>query len=76
MHDILARRHDNRTLYDSTIHLISPARQTHVQREIEKSAILPQVHDGAVCPLDVDLEIVEHHHPVEWIRFGGNQKAG
>ena len=75
MHDVLARGHDNRLLDDEGIELISPARQSHVQREIEESAFLSQVHDAAVFELDVDLDIVEDHHAAERSRLGGNQEA-
>ena len=75
MHDVLARGHDNRLLDDDAVDLISPARQAHVQREIEEPAFLSQVHDAAVCELDVDLEIVEDHHAAERSRLGGDQEA-
>ena len=67
--------HDDRLLDDEAVELIAPARQAHAQREIEESAFLSQVHDAAVCELDLDVEIVEDHHAAERSRQGGDQEA-
>jgi len=75
MHDVLPRGDDNRFLDDNAVVLIAPARQPHIQGEIDETAVLAQVDDAAVLELDVDLEIVEDHHPAERSRLGGDQEA-
>ena len=75
MHDVLARWHDDRLLDDDAVECIAPARQAHVQGEIEEAAFFAQVYDTSVFEFDIDLEIVEDHHAAERSGLGGDQKA-